>query len=235
MISVIIPVYNMAEKLPATLDSLFLQTIANELEIIIVNDGSKDNVSAEFEKYLKTHKLPDVPMKFFNQANAGAPAARNRGLREAKGEYLIFSDADATFKPEALEKMKKTLENNPQASYAYPSFMWGKKAFKVGAFDAQRLKSGPMIHTTALIRTKDMTPKGWDESIKKLQDWDLWLTMLEEGKTGIWIDEFLFTLQPGGHISEWVPGFVYKLLPFLPVVQKYNKAVANVKAKHNIV
>lgn len=234
MISVIIPVYNMADKLPTTLDSLFAQTIATELEIIIVNDGSSDGVSGVFEKYLQTHNLPEVSIKFFNQANAGAPAARNRGRREAKGEYLLFSDADATFKPEALEKMKKTLEANPAASYAYPSFMWGKKAFKVGAFDAEKLKAGPMIHTTALIRTSAMTAKGWDESIRKLQDWDLWLTMLEEGKTGVWIDDFLFTLQPGGHISEWVPSFVYKIMPFLPVVQKYKKAVAVIKAKHNL-
>lgn len=234
MISVIIPIYNMVEKLPVTLDSLFAQTIASELEIIIVNDGSTDGVVGVFEKYLKTHALPEISIKFFNQANAGAPAARNHGRREASGDYLLFSDADATYIPDALEKMKKALEANPTASYAYPSFMWGKKAFKVGAFDAEKLKQGPMIHTTALIRTKAFTAKGWDESIKKLQDWDLWLTMLEEGKTGIWIEEYLFTLQPGGHISEWVPGLVYKILPFLPVVRKYKKAVAIVKAKHKL-
>lgn len=225
----------MAEKLPATLDSLFAQSIVSELEIIIVNDGSTDGVSAVFENYLRTNQLPEISLKFFNQANAGAPAARNRGLREAHGEYILFSDADAVYIPDALEKMKVALENNPLASYAYPSFMWGKKSFKVGAFDAEKLKQGPMIHTTALIRTSAMTPKGWDESIKKLQDWDLWLTMLDEGKTGVWIDEYLFTLQPGGHISDWVPSFAYKIMPFLPTVKKYKKAVAIVKAKHKLV
>lgn len=234
MISVIIPVYNMAAKLPATLDSLFAQSVAEELEIVIVNDGSTDGVSAVFEKYLKSRALPDVAIKFFNQENAGAPAARNHGRREASGDYLLFSDADATYRSDALEKMKQALEANPQASYAYPSFMWGKKAFKVGAFDAEKLKQGPMIHTTALIRASAFTAKGWDESIKKLQDWDLWLTMLEEGKTGVWIDEVLFTISPGGHYSNWVPSIAYKVMPFLPAVKKYKNALAIVKAKHNL-
>jgi hypothetical protein len=91
-----------------------------------------------------------------------------------------------------------------------------------------------MIHTMALIRRQNMTPKGWDESIKKLQDWDLWLTMLEEGRVGAFVNEVLFTIKPGGHISEWVPGFAYKLMSFLPAVKKYQTALAIVKKKHGL-
>jgi len=234
MISVIIPVYNMAAKITATLESLVRQTIAGELEIIVVNDGSQDQVSAVFEKFLAAHPERAQRVHFINQDNKGAPAARNRGLLEARGDYLFFCDADAVLVPDALEKLRLALEKNPLASYAYSSFNWGSKLFSVGVFDVEKLKSGPMIHTMALIRRTAMTPRGWDESIKKLQDWDLWLTMLDEGKTGVWVNEVLFTVQPGGTISNWLPSCAYKYLPFLPAVKKYKKALAIVKAKHKL-
>lgn len=233
MISIIIPVYNHAKALPKTLDSILAQT-EKGIEIIIVNDGSTDNVQQAFEDYLKTRKLPDISIKFFNQENLGAPAARNRGLKEALGDFVFFCDADAVFKADALDKFHRALLVHAEASYAYSSFNWGRKLFKVGAFDSERLKQAPMIHTMALIRRKDLPVGGWDESIKKLQDWDLWLTMLEEHHIGYWIDEVLFTITPGGVYSNWVPAFAYKLLPFLPTVKKYKKAVAIVKAKHNL-
>ena len=232
MISIIIPVYNQAQKLVATLASIARQTYT-DYEVIIVNDGSKDGVDMVFANYYK--KLTtDTNYLFINQSNQGAPAARNRGLKEAKGEYVFFCDADATLKPEALETMLKALDANPTASYAYSSFYWGKKFFKVGDFDPDKLRTAPFIHTMALIRRADLPSAGWDESIKKFQDWDLWLTMLEAGKVGCWIPQALFTITPGGMISAWLPSFAYKFLPFLPRVQKYMKALAVIKTKHGL-
>lgn len=235
MISVIIPVYQMAGKITATLESLIGQTIASELEVIVVNDGSTDKIEEVFQKFLAAYPHLTGSFKFINQENKGAPAARNRGLAEATGDYLFFCDADAMLVPSALEKLHSSLTAHSEAGYAYPSFMWGSKLFKIGEFSAERLKSGPMIHTMALIRREAMTAKGWDESIKKLQDWDLWLTLLDEGKAGIWVDEVLFTITPGGHYSDWLPSFAYKLLPFLPAVKKYKNALVIVKAKHGLV
>ena len=81
LISVIIPVYNHAKVLPQTIASIFKQTY-RPLEIIIINDGSTDNFSEAVKE------LEEV--KIINQENKGAPTARNRGLSEAKGEYVIF-------------------------------------------------------------------------------------------------------------------------------------------------
>jgi glycosyltransferase involved in cell wall biosynthesis len=233
MISIVIPIYNQSSKIAATLESITKQTI-QDIEVIIVNDGSTDNAQAAVENFLAAHKGLPFSISFFNQENKGAPAARNNGLKKSQGEYILFCDADAVLVPDALETMKKTLTENPQASYAYSSFMWGKKLFKVGEFDSAKLKAGPMIHTMALVRKHDLPVTGWDESIKKLQDWDLWLTMLEDGKIGIFIDKVLFNIAPGGHISNWVPSFAYKLFPWLPAVKKYKKALAIVKAKHRL-
>ena len=232
MISIIIPVYNQAEKLIKTLDSLNKQSY-QDLEVIIVNDGSSDNVENICALYLQNLKT-DIKYLFLNQTNQGAPAARNRGFQEAKGDYLFFCDADAILYPKAIETLLKALENNPKISYAYSSFLWGNKLFKLGEFDADKLKKMPYIHTMSLIRRSDYPLNGWDESIKKFQDWDLWLSMLEKGKIGIFVPEVLFMVIPGGTISSWLPSFAYKLLPFLPVVKKYNNALKIIKDKHGL-
>jgi len=234
MISVIIPVYNQGDKLKQALQSLENQT-CQDLELIIINDGSTDDTQKIIEDYIPPMKEKGMRIRvFIHKTNKGAPAARNQGYRAASGEYLFFCDADAILKPHALEKMLNTLEQAPDASYVYPSFKWGGKVFRVGPFDKEKLKQGPYIHTMGLIRKEDFPESGWDEDITKLQDWDLWLTMLEQEKIGYWIDEILFTIQPGGTMSSWVPSFAYKLLPFLPSVKKYNQAVEKIKQKHNL-
>lgn len=232
MISVIIPVYNQAEKLKQTLISLNQQTY-RDLEIIIVNDGSTDNPEKVFIDFLATNKS-ELSFYFFNQNNLGAPAARNHGFKESKGDYLFFCDADATLDSKALETLLNTLLWNKDASYAYSSFKWGKKLFKGRPFDATILRKEPYIHTMALIRRNDFPVGGWDESIKKFQDWDLWLMMLENNKFGVFVDEYLFTIAPGGTISSWLPSFAYKLFPFLPAVKKYKAAKAVIYAKHQL-
>ncbi len=232
MISIIIPVFNQAAKLIKTLESINKQSY-RDYEVIIINDGSSDSVDILCGNYLKRLESSNHYL-FLNQENKGAPAARNRGAREAKGDYLFFCDADAVLNPRALEILLQTLAANPSASYAYSSFLWGKKLFKLGEFDSEKLKRQPCIHTMSLIRRIDYPAQGWDESIKKLQDWDLWLTMLEQGKVGVFVPQVLFTVAPGGIISSWLPSFAYKLLPFLSTVKKYNKAIKILKEKHGL-
>jgi len=229
MISIIIPIYNQADKLAKCLDSILGQSYKN-YEVIIINDCSDDNP----EKIIKgfENKLKIKSQK--SKVNLGAPAARNKGFKESRGEYLFFCDADAVLAPEALGTMLEALESHPEASYTYSSFLWGRKLFKVGPFSPEKLKSGPCIHTMSLIRREAFPKTGWDESIKKLQDWDLYLMMLKNGHAGIWVDKILFKIKPGGTISSWLPSFAYKLLPFLSEVKKYKKAVNIVKAKHSL-
>lgn len=233
MISIIIPVYNQAKKLEITLNSIARQEY-DDWEVIVVNDGSTDDPESVFSKFTSSINL-DKRFVFINQENKGAPAARNRGLKDAQGEYLFFCDADADLRPEALVELLRALNANAQASYAYPSFRWGSKLFKVGPYNKEKLKNGPYIHTMALIRREDFPASGWDESIKKFQDWDLWLTMSENEKSGVWVDKVLFTIAPGGSISSWLPSFAYKLFPFLESVKKYNAAMAVIKEKHGLV
>ena len=87
MISVIIPLYNKASQIGKTLKGVLNQTY-QDFEIIIVNDGSTDKSVEE------VNKIDDPRIRLINQPNAGVSAARNRGIKEAHGEFIAFLDAD---------------------------------------------------------------------------------------------------------------------------------------------
>lgn len=227
MISIIIPVHNGADTIIDTLKSIARQTF-QDYEVIIVDDGSTDGLIEKLAAY------SGLLYRLIHQEKRGAPAARNRGAKEARGEYLLFCDDDAVLAPQALVRMLGALEQSPAASYSYSSFYWGRKFFAVGPFDPEKLRRLPCIHTIALIRHSDFPASGWDESIKKFQDWDLWLTMLDQEKTGVFIDEALFRVKTGGVMSAWLPSFAYRLLPFLPRVKKYEAAKKIIKEKHGL-
>lgn len=230
MISIIIPIYNQAEHLANCLISIKNQTYDN-YEIIAVNDGSTDNTAEVIKKF---KQIFGSKLTYLEQENRGANAARNNGAKLAKGEYIIFCDADTIMEPTMLELMLKTLRDNPGAGFCYSSFFWGRKKFRLWPFDAEKLKAMPYITTASLIRFKNFP--GFDENLKKFQDWDLWLTMLERGQTGIWVDKFLFRIAISGTqtMSSWLPSLAYKLLPWLAQVKKYNQAMAIIKKKHNL-
>ncbi len=235
MISVIIPVYNGENSLRCCIDSLLLQTYKN-IEIVLVNDCSTDKTLEIAKEYIPQLKKEDIPYKIIDhEENRGAPTSRNHGFQGSKGDYVIFCDADAVLEKDCLFEMLAALENHPEASYAYSSFYWGKKLFKLWPFDAKKLRQMPYIHSNSLIRSRDFPKTGWDENIKKLQDWDLWLTMLDEGHVGIYVEKVLFHVCTGGTMSNWLPSIAYKLAPFLPEVKKYKKALRTVKEKHGMV
>lgn len=233
MISVIIPVYNQEKRLKKCLKSLLEQTI-KDIEVIIVNDGSTDRSQEIAEKMRPEFENLGIKYKILEHENGGAPRARNSGFQVARGKYTLFCDADSILKPDCLETMLENLEAHSDISYVYSAFWWGKKLFRLSPFSEEKLREMPYIHTMSLIKTDHFPITGWDESIKKLQDWDLWLTMLDGGYVGYWIDKPLFKIHPNGTMSNWLPSFAYKLLPFLPGVRKYNKAVAAIKKKHNL-
>ncbi len=104
-VTVIIPVFNVETYLKQCLDSLLNQSI-NDFEIICVDDGSTDNSAVILCQYANR----DSRIIFKQQTNRGAGAARNLGLRFARGEFVIFLDADDFFEPELLETLIGTIE-----------------------------------------------------------------------------------------------------------------------------
>lgn len=108
-ISVIIPAYNYADLLPRAVTSVVRQS-GDKHELIIVNDGSTDN-TADIIEYLKDDL--NCNFRYFNKKNGGAASARNVGIKESKGEYLIFLDADDELAPLALQHLEQHIINNP--------------------------------------------------------------------------------------------------------------------------
>jgi glycosyltransferase involved in cell wall biosynthesis len=231
LISVIIPVYNHAHTLKKCVDSVIGQTY-RPVEIIIVNDGSTDGFDAVINE-IKNNV--GVNLVIINQENNGAGAARNRGFAEAKGEYVIFWDADTDARPDMLEKLSLALDKNPDINYAYSKFKFGWKTMHSHEFDAGLLKKTNYIDTTSLLRREDFC--GFDESLKRFIDWDLWLTLLEKNKTGIFVPEILFNKDVGGRkgISSWLPEIFFKLPFKTKGVQKYEAAQLIVLRKHGLI
>lgn len=229
LISIIIPVYNHSEYLQQVLLSLEKQTFSN-IEIIIVDDGS--------ENPIESVQSP-LSLVWLRQEHQGAPAARNLGFRHSKGNYVLFLDADVICAPEMLEKMYETLEKNREASYVYSDYSYGVKRMMPGSFDPVRLKKNNYIPTMSLIRREVFSR--FDESLKRFQDWDLWLTMLEQKKTGIYVSGFLWRAFPSkSGMSSWLPSFAYKFpfryLPFFSNrVKVYNNAKRIVQEKHHLI
>ena len=110
LISVIIPLYNVENYLERCVDSVLNQTYQN-LEVILVNDGSTDRSGNICENY----KHKDERVKYLKQQNAGQSAARNKGIDTATGAFISFIDSDDWIEAEMFERLiKLSIENNLQ-------------------------------------------------------------------------------------------------------------------------
>ena len=115
-VSVIVPVYNVEKYLKQCLDSIVNQTYKN-LEIIIVNDGTKDNSMKIVEEYLQ-----DKRIKVINKENGGLGSARNRGIEEATGDYISFVDSDDYIDLNMYEKLVNIITNEEVVIFNHSRF-----------------------------------------------------------------------------------------------------------------
>ena len=106
-VSIIVPIYNVAKYLPACLDSILNQTYDN-LEILLIDDGSTDDSLKIIEEYAKK----DSRIKAFNQKNSGQSSARNLGLKKATGKFISFIDGDDMIKPNFIANLIEPFENS---------------------------------------------------------------------------------------------------------------------------
>lgn len=181
LISVVIPTYNRAGYITNALESVLSQTYQN-FEILIVDDGSTDDTK---EVILS---LDNPKIRYIYQENAGASAARNTGIKNAKGEFIAFLDSDDTWYPEKLEKQLEVFRNNENVDIVYSAMEWIQ--VRTGKKDLNRYKNYKTREDFVKFLLCYMLPIGsciifkksvfdkagiYDETLNVAEDWDLCL------------------------------------------------------------
>ena len=195
-VSVIIPSYNCELYIAETLESILDQTF-KDIEIIVVDDGSTDKTRQIVTSY-------GAPVRLVTQTNAGVCAARNRGIREAAGQYVCLMDHDDYWLPDKLALQLEQMQRHPEVGLVSLQHLClvesrsGRRFSPSGNYKDESSGSaideefsGWIYHlllldcwvltSSALIRGEAFNKCGsFDESLPYSEDWDLWLRISRE-------------------------------------------------------
>lgn len=194
MVSIIIPVYNRANIIERTVNNILQQTY-KEIEVIVVDDGSTDNIDDVMQHY-KDDRVRYIKI----EQNMGACYARNVGVRAAKGEYIAFQDSDDLWMDEKIEHQLECIKSSNfdicicRMMQIYEN---GKrKEFHGETFSQQSItvenELGKSFFSTQLIFGKKgcFLEEPFDETFPRFQDWDLGIRLVKKYKI-IFLDEIL--------------------------------------------
>jgi len=194
MISVVIPLYNKEKSIVRTLDSVLAQT-CTDYECVIVNDGSTDQ-SAQVvrdwieEKGLRTEEK-GCHFRLVNQENGGVSSARNKGIEEARGEYVAFLDGDDLWAPKYLEVIEALAKDYPEAVILGTRFAtrMGEEVKKNengladdfrGIIDNVWDVGSPYWTSSTVLKKSEI--EMFDERMSHGEDMDVWYRMMLKGK-----------------------------------------------------
>ena len=184
LISVVVPFFNSGKYIEQTINSVLNQTFPY-YEILIIDDGSKDEESLE---RLKEIEKLDKRIRVFHKENEGLAATRDFGASKSSSscKYLMFLDDDDLIEPTFLECGYWTLETNKEASWAYSDsvgfgtqeYVWNKY------FDSDKMKKVNELISCSLVRKSDFEiVNGYELREKSInEDWNFWLKLLAKGK-----------------------------------------------------
>lgn len=179
-VSIIMPCYNAAAHLPASIGSVLAQTCA-DWELIAVDDGSNDATLAWLQAQT------DSRIRVCRQSNQGVSVARNTGLAAARGRYVAFLDADDTWATDFLDKLLAALQGRPDAVLAYCGWQnLGRTGARGEPFvppdyenasKAETLFAGCRwpIHAALVKREAVLEANSFDPVLKNAEDYALWL------------------------------------------------------------
>ena len=186
LISIIIPVYNTKRYLDETIGSVLKQTYKN-WELILVDDGSTDGSVDLIKDYCNS----DVRIRLIEQANAGQGAARNNGIRQAKGELIAFLDSDDLWTPEKLAiQLEEKVKYGVAFQYAHGYLMYEDQNNKLETYDwisgefkglefFNRLFVSSSVNTDTVLMEKSIFDNvglfDTDPELRGTEDFDLWL------------------------------------------------------------
>ena len=208
LVSVVIATYNYGRFLAEAVHSILGQTYPAR-EIIIIDDGSTDetaDVAASFGD----------AVRYIKQDNAGVSAARNNGIRRAKGEFVAFLDADDQWAPEKLEKQKSLLDALPDSVALVGTKTWEvfEDGHRIDTTPAVKRQDPILSRLEMVVRNRMVTSStfmkreclervgGFDEELNYCEDWDLWLRIGEHYGTAIIEEPLVICRQHHGSAAK---------------------------------
>ena len=192
LVSIIIPCYNQAQYLEESVQSAVDQTYPN-IEIIIVNDGSSDNTQEVAEELQK--RYPDT-IRIVTQENQGISEARNTGIRESLGEYILPLDSDDILDPKIISKYVNTMIQN-SADIVYSDLQRFEKNQDIRLrkpFSENNILYENLPHGSSLYRKEVWAKnKGYKQNMKEgYEDWEFWINAYKHNFTFHHLPEVLF-------------------------------------------
>jgi glycosyltransferase involved in cell wall biosynthesis len=223
LISVIIPTYNRKTVLPRAIDSVLVQKGA-DFELIIIDDGSTDDTEDIVRRIRTSHleickndkpngpRVSSPQFRFFrSEKNSGPAAARNLGIKEAKGEWIAFLDSDDEWKPGKLKTQLEFFGKNPDHLICQTEEIWVRNGTRVNPMKKHK-KSGGWIFekclplcvvspSAVMMHRKLFDDVGlFDESLPACEDYDLWLRIAAKHRVGLIEKPYL--IKYGGHADQ---------------------------------
>ncbi|MBY6032511.1 glycosyltransferase family 2 protein [Marinobacter daepoensis] len=180
LVSVVTPTFNRADYLPVAVESVLAQSMA-DFELIVVDDGSTDGTEELMQRYLS-----DPRVKYFYQENQGQSVARNRGIDEARGQYICFLDSDNAWVETKLEVSLRAFNENHHADIVYGDYIAIDAAGKELGVNRMKRYSGhitpQLLRDNFVSMNTTMTRKrcfaemgGFDKADRLAEDYGLWL------------------------------------------------------------
>jgi glycosyltransferase involved in cell wall biosynthesis len=201
MVSVIIPVFNRTELCLEALRSVAAQSVFSEIEIIVVDDGSTENMD------VVKRLVSELNGQFVRQENRGVSAARNVGICRTRGEFIAFLDSDDLWMPEKIKTQLEYFRDNPEIEICQTLELW----FRNGKFVNPQLKHYPangesfyrslrlccISPSSVMLRRSLLESVGvFDEALPVCEDYDLWLRITSVYPVGL-IDKSLVRKRAG--------------------------------------
>jgi glycosyltransferase involved in cell wall biosynthesis len=216
LVSVVIATYNMASYLPLAVRSVLAQTYEN-IELLIIDDGSTDGTRKAVKPF-----LDDPRVKYRVQENKGQAAAKNHGIRESRGEFVAFCDADDMWTPEKLEWQLPHFDGAERVGVVYGRVAVivddsgeirpdGPRECYSGRVTAQLFRNNFVPFGTAIVRRQCLEEMGvFDERYRMGIDWELWLRISTRYEFRF-VDAvvYLYRIWPGQMSGNWRGRYEY--------------------------
>ncbi len=192
LVSIIVPCYNYGHFLAECLSSVLHQTY-NDWECVIVDNGSTDNTA----EVCKSFAAGDTRFRYIHTEQRGVSYARNTGIKQSSGKYILPLDADDKIEAAFLEKTLKKIEKHPELTLVYSKarlFGASSGEWNLAEYSFRDLLIENSIFCTALYRRSDYEKTtGYNEDMKEgFEDWDFWISLLKHGGKVFKVPEVLF-------------------------------------------